>query len=106
MGFVQDHWERRPDGADVRVLRDSRTGRRWRVWPLDVVADGGAPSRCLVYDGGDVLRRCWRVPDDWGRMPPAALMALPEHAGDVATGDGRSAAEDRPPRRTAEPRTP
>jgi hypothetical protein len=72
-------WERRAGGAVIRVLRDGETGRKWRVWLADTSRVPGArATQCLIFDTGDLIRRVWRVPDDWARMAPAALLALAE----------------------------
>jgi hypothetical protein len=78
-------WERRTGGAPVRVLRDRASGRKWRVWVADTRGVPGARGdRCLLYDTGEWVRRVWRVPDDWARMAPAALVALAEAAAEAA----------------------
>jgi hypothetical protein len=72
-------WERRAGGAVIRVLRDGETGRKWRVWLADTSRVPGArATQCLIFDTGDLIRRVWRVPDDWARMEPGALLALAE----------------------------
>jgi hypothetical protein len=76
---MEPHWERRSDGTPARVLRDHTTGRKWRVWVADTRRVPGAPgASCLLFDTGDCVRRVWQVPDDWGRMPPEALLRLAE----------------------------
>ena len=76
---MEPHWERRPDGTPTRVVRDHTTGRKWRVWVADTRRVPGAPgASCLLFDTGDCVRRVWQVPDDWGRMPPEALLRLAE----------------------------
>lgn len=75
--MVHDHWETRPDGRTVRVLRDPATGRKWRVWEADAAQVPGARGpTCLIFDAGDLVRRSWHVPDDWRRMAPDALVGL------------------------------
>ena len=75
--MMQDHWEQRTDGSPVRVLRDPSTGRKWRVWVGAAEREPGAPaSLCLIFDAGDLVRRAWEVPDDWGRMTPDVLIGL------------------------------
>lgn len=77
-------WERGRGGTPVRVLRDGRSGRKWRVWVADTRhVPGALGDRCLLYDTGEWVRRVWRVPDDWGRMAPAALIQLAEAAADA-----------------------
>jgi hypothetical protein len=96
---VEQQWERRPDGTPVRVLRDGATGRKWRVWLMATGAVPGAlEDSCLVFDTGDLMRRVWRVPDDWARMPPDALVRLteaaPERRREARRGEARRDAAD------------
>ena len=80
---MEPHWERRPDGTPARVLRDHTTGRKWRVWVADPRRVPGAPgATCLLFDTGDCVRRVWKVPDDWSRMSPEALLRLAETPGE------------------------
>lgn len=82
MGLMRDHWERRSDGTPIRVVRESGTGRKWRVWVADTQEVPGAiGGECLIFDSGDVMRRAWSVPADWAKMPPDVLLELPRHGG-------------------------
>jgi hypothetical protein len=70
-------WEPRPSGDPARLVTDATTMKRWRVWArpashMPRVRD----QDCLVFDGGDVVRRVWPVPADWGSLPDDALLAL------------------------------
>ena len=80
--MVDEHWERRPDGTAVRVLREAVLGgRACRVWLADTRGTPGARAECcLIFDTGDRVRRVWGVPVDWGRMPAAMLIALADAA--------------------------
>jgi hypothetical protein len=80
--MVDEHWERRPDGIAVRVLRDRALGgSACRVWLADTRATPGARAeQCLIFDTGDRVRRVWGVPEDWGQMPADRLMALADAA--------------------------
>lgn len=74
-------WDRRGDGTVVRVIQNRRTNQTWRVRVADTRHQPGARGeRCLIFDTGDFVRRVWRVPDDWERMPPDALVDLAESA--------------------------
>lgn len=76
--MVNEHWERRPDGTAVRVLRERTLGGiAWRIWMADTRGVPGARAeRCLIFDTGDRVRRVWSVPEDWGQMPAEMLIAL------------------------------
>ena len=80
--MVDEHWERRPDGTAVRVLHEAVLGgRSCRIWLADTRGTPGARAECcLIFDTGDRIRRVWGVPEDWGRMPAAALIALADAA--------------------------
>ena len=59
-----------------RTIYDE-AGRRWEVTerPASHIP-GSRGSRCLVFDGGNTVRRLWSYPDDWVRMPDQGLLAL------------------------------
>jgi hypothetical protein len=103
--MVDEHWERRPDGTAVRVLHEAVLGGRvCRVWLADTRETPGAHAECcLIFDTGDRMRRVWSVPEDWGRMPAAMLVALadaaPSRSVGLPLGEG-------PPRVAAELRAP
>lgn len=79
MNVSEVGWERETNGTSVRVLRDSDSGRKWRVWQADTSHLPGARAvTCLIFDTGDLVRRVWRVPDDWAQLPPTALLTLAE----------------------------
>ena len=86
--MVDEHWERRPDGTAVRVLRDpALSGTAWRIWLADTRCVPGAHAEhCLIFDTGDRVRRVWSVPEDWGQMSADALIALAD-----ASSPGRGA---------------
>ena len=103
--MVDEHWERRPDGIAVRVLHEAGPGgRACRIWLADTRETPGACAECcLIFDTGDRVRRVWGVPEDWGQMPAAMLMALADAA--PARDVGRTL-RDAPPRIVAELRAP
>jgi hypothetical protein len=79
MDWADVGWDRRGDGTPVRVIRNRRTSQTWRVRVADTRRQPGARGdRCLIFDTCDFVRRVWRVPDDWDRMSPEALVALAE----------------------------
>ena len=102
--MVDEHWERRPDGTAVRVLHEAVLGGRpCRIWLADTRETPGAHAdRCLIFDTGDRMRRVWSVPEDWGQMPAAMLIAL----ADVAPSRGVGLPLREPSRAVAELRAP
>ena len=50
---------------------------RWRVWERDARRDPGARgARCLIFAGGEAVRRVWDYPPAWWDLPVEALIAL------------------------------
>lgn len=65
-----------PPDARRRVA-DTVPGRTWEVWEADTTRIPGAPREsCLIFDGRDVVRRVWAVPDDWRAMTDEGLLRL------------------------------
>ncbi|MDF1505062.1 hypothetical protein [Roseisolibacter sp. H3M3-2] len=90
-------WERGTGGRVVRVIRDGETGRKWRVWLADTSRVPGArAARCLIFDTGDLIRRVWRVPDDWARMTAAGLLTLVERSPGQDVGAPREVRRELP----------
>jgi hypothetical protein len=95
-----DVWERRPDGTPVRVVIDPVAGRTWRVWAAGCAGVPGAPAPdCLVFDGGEVIRRVWGVPSGWPTLPAAALLAIADGGPGRAAGAPRTGPERATPPR-------
>jgi hypothetical protein len=60
-----------------RTVIDAATGHAWQVWEADAAHVPGAPgARCLIFDGREVIRRVWSVPDDWRAMTDEGLLRL------------------------------
>ncbi|MGZ8490591.1 MAG: hypothetical protein ACXWZS_00130 [Gemmatirosa sp.] len=56
---------------------DASTGHTWQVWEVDTARMPGAhATRCLIFDGREVIRRVWTVPDDWRAMTDEGLLRL------------------------------
>lgn len=72
--------QHRPFHGDREVPRhvyDDASGTHWTVREMDTSSVPGARApRCLVFDSGAVARRIWRYPQDWGLLPPSALLGL------------------------------
>lgn len=66
-----------PPQSARRTVADAATGRSWEVWEADTARIPGARgARCLIFDGRDVIRRVWAVPDDWRAMTDEGLLGL------------------------------
>lgn len=77
---MDTEWEMRADGRRVRLVADAAGGRWWRVWeqqPRPSV--GSRVHETLIFDSGEVVRRCARFPHDWATMPAAELLWYAEH---------------------------
>jgi hypothetical protein len=63
--------------AARRTVIDASTGHAWQVWEVDTTHMPGARGpRCLIFDGREVIRRVWSVPDDWRGMTDEGLLRL------------------------------
>lgn len=66
-----------PTGEPRRTVIDAHTGQAWQVWEVDTERMPGAHgARCLIFDGREVIRRVWAVPDDWRAMTDEGLLRL------------------------------
>ena len=68
-----------PQSPEVprRTVVDASTGHAWQVWEVDSARMAGAQGpRCLIFDGREIIRRVWTVPDDWRAMTDEALLRL------------------------------
>jgi hypothetical protein len=103
--MIDEHWERRPDGTAVRVLRETALGGiAWRIWMADTRGVPGARAEhCLIFDTADRVRRVWSVPEDWGQMPAEMLIALAD-AGASRVAPLRELSGRETPLREASPR--
>jgi hypothetical protein len=64
-------------GGTVTVYDDQ--GVRWVVSERDATGVPGARGpRCLVFMSEHAVRRVWRYPATWRRLPADALLALSE----------------------------
>lgn len=60
-----------------RTVIDASTGQAWQVWEADTARlPGSHGDRCLIFDGREVIRRVWTVPDDWRAMTDEGLLRL------------------------------
>ena len=67
----------RGDREVPRHVYDDVSGEHWTVREVDTTAVPGArASRCLIFDSGSIARRLWQYPQDWGALPPSALLRL------------------------------
>ena len=67
----------KPVEPSRRTVIDSDTGQAWQVWEVDTARTPGAhAARCLTFDGREVIRRVWTVPDDWRAMTDEGLLRL------------------------------
>ena len=67
----------RGDREVPRHIYDDVSGMHWTVREVDATTVPGArASRCLIFDSGSVARRLWHYPNDWGALPPNALLGL------------------------------
>lgn len=73
-------WEIRPDGRRVRLIPDANGGRWWRVWAQGPRPQQGPAAReTLIFDSGEVVRRCAHFPRDWADLPAEQLLWYAEH---------------------------
>lgn len=60
-----------------RVVRDALGGVVWRVVEVDTTGlPGTRGDACLLFDGGQGVRRVWNYPAAWDRLSDADLIAL------------------------------
>lgn len=65
-----------PADAPGAIFRDS-TGRPWRVREvLPPASTWTQGESCLLFESADVIRRVWRYPGNWFRLPDVELEAL------------------------------
>ena len=83
MPSMQDNRDRGGQGSreapPSRIVMDAQ-GNEWVVHEVDTPQAWAHGTRCLIFSSPAIVRRVWRYPEGWARLPPIELLALQESA--------------------------
>jgi hypothetical protein len=76
----QDRLDRNERDDASRVVVDAE-GSEWVVREVETPQTWARGERCLIFSSSAVVRRVWRYPSEWARLPSRALLDLVKDAG-------------------------
>ena len=75
----RDHVEQGSREAATRMVMDAQ-GNEWIIREVATPQAWAHGDRCLIFSSPAIVRRVWRYPEGWARLPPIELLALQESA--------------------------
>ena len=75
MQHDNEHIEQASREAATRMVMDAQ-GNEWIVREVATPQSWAHGDRCLIFSSPSIVRRVWRYPKGWARLPPTDLLAL------------------------------
>jgi hypothetical protein len=71
----RDDAERGSRDVATRMVMDAQ-GNEWIVREVDTPQSWAHGDRCLIFSSPAIVRRVWRYPESWARLPSPELLLL------------------------------